>query len=76
MNSEAPMVMMISVTVSAPFTGSMVTFSITMPTMAGIRMARMKATGNGRPALVKYTASMPPSMMNSPCAKLMTLLEL
>jgi hypothetical protein len=35
MTSEAPMVMMISVTDSAPLTGSMASFSTSMPTMAG-----------------------------------------
>ena len=76
MTREAPMVMMISVTVSAPFTGSIASFSISTPTMAGIRMASSSATGSGSPACMKNTASMPPSMMNSPWAKLMTLLAL
>ena len=74
--SDVPMVMMIRVTVSAPFTGSMASFSTTMPTMAGISVASTRATGRGRPDWVKNTASMPPSMMNSPCAKLITLLAL
>ena len=39
MTSEAPMVMMISVTVSAPLTGSMASFSISTPTRAGTTMA-------------------------------------
>ncbi len=73
---EAPMVMMIRVTVSAPFTGSMASFSISTPTTAGTRMASTRAAGRGRPDCTKNTASMPPSMMNSPWAKLITLLAL
>ena len=51
--SEVPMVMIISVTVSAPLTGSIASFSTRMPTMAGIRMASTSATGSGKPAWVK-----------------------
>ena len=74
--SEAPIVTMISVTVSAPLIGSIASFSTSKPTPAGIRIARTSAAGRGRPVPVKYTASIPPSMMNSPWAKLMTLLAL
>ena len=70
------MVMMIRVTVSAPLTGSMASFSISTPTTAGTSIASSSATGSGSPAWVNNTASMPPSMMNSPWAKLMTLLAL
>ena len=70
------MVMMIRVTVSAPFTGSIANFSSSTPTTAGTKIAANKATGSGHPACAKNTANMPPSMMNSPWAKLMTLLAL
>jgi hypothetical protein len=76
MTSEAPMVMMISVTVSASFAGSMASFSSTMPTDGRNRMASTRAAGRGRPDCMKKKASMPPSMMNSPWAKLITLLAL
>ena len=70
------MVMMISVTVSAPRTGSMAIFSTSTPTTAGNKIASSSTTGSGKPMWVKNTANMPPNMMNSPWAKLMTLLAL
>ncbi len=70
------MVMMISPTTPAPLAGSIASFSSNTPTAAGMAIARTSAAGIGRPILRKNTVSMPPSMMNSPWAKLMTLLAL
>ena len=76
MTSEAPIVMMIRVTVSAPLTGSIASFSSATPTSAGTRMAKTSARASGSPLWAKNTASIAPSMMNSPWAKLMTWLAL
>ena len=76
MTSDTPIVMMISGTGSAVFTGSIASLSTATPTAAGSKIANNSANGRGIPALRKNTASMPPSMMNSPWAKLITLLAL
>ena len=41
-----------------------------------LALASSKASGKGRPSWTNVTASMPPSMMNSPWAKLITWLAL
>ncbi len=76
MNSEAPMVMMISVTTSAFFAGSMASFSTSRPPSAAAATAMAMASGSGMPCELINAAAMPPSMMNSPWAKLITPLAL
>ena len=73
---EAPMVMMMSVTTEALRALSMANLaSSTPPSMAAAQPIRI-ASGSGRPAAVSVAALMPPIMMNSPWAKLMTVLAL
>ena len=73
---EAPMVMMMRGTTSARPAGSMANFSIKAPTAPATTIASTIASGSGKPRPVNATAAMPPSMMNSPWAKLITPLEL
>ena len=73
---EAPMVMMIRVTTEPSRAGSMASFSSSKPTNTVMATAQGIAKYNGRPASSRKTVDMPPSITNSPWAKLMTLLEL
>ena len=78
-NSATPMVMMISVTTSARpvrCAGSMANFSTTMPTPPAAATASGTAAHSGSPKPTSDTAAMPPTMTNSPCAKLIAWLAL
>ena len=66
------MVMMISVTALAPRAGSMARRCSSRPTATATTTANSAASGNGNPAAAANTVTMPPSMTNSPCAKLTT----
>jgi len=69
---DSPMVMMISWMTLALRTGRMVKRSISPPTMTVARTAAAIASGSGRlQAVRKNTLNIPPSMTNSPWAKLM-----
>ena len=76
MKIEAPMVMMIRLTTSALPAGSTANFSIAMPTRPTTTTAMTIAGTTGTPPATRKTVDMPPSMMNSPCAKLITPLAL
>jgi hypothetical protein len=69
---DTPMVMMMMLTTSALRAGAMARRSTMRPIRPTISTPIRIASGRGRPAVVRNTAAMPPSMMNSPCAKLMT----
>jgi hypothetical protein len=73
---EAPMVMMMRVTMPAPRAGSTASFSSARPTSVAAPMASSAAAGSGSPASISHTLAMPPIITNSPCAKLMTWLAL
>ena len=75
-NSETPIVMMISVTVPAWRAGSIASFSTSSPTITAAATASSTATGSGRPVASRLTALMPPTITNSPCAKLIAPLAL
>ena len=66
------MVMMISVTAEAPRAGSIANWCRAKPTAVATMMASSAASGSGTPAAAAKNVTMPPSMTNSPCAKLMT----
>jgi len=68
---DTPMVMITRLMAGAPATGRMVRRSMTAPTTVVARAARTTARPTGRPRCAKDTANMPPSMTNSPWAKLM-----
>ena len=74
--SDTPRVMMTRVTTSASRAGRMASRSTATPTAATRRMAAGSAIHAGSPISSRKTASIPPSMRNSPWAKLMTLLAL
>ena len=69
---EAPMVMMISVTADAPRAGSIANWCSKSPTAVATTIASRAAIGSGTPAAAAKNVTMPPSMTNSPCAKLIT----
>jgi len=69
---EAPMVIMIRATALAPRAGSMAQRWSASPIAAVRTTARSAASGIGTPAAVRNTVDMPPSITNSPWAKLMT----
>jgi hypothetical protein len=66
------MVIMISTTGLASPAGSMAKRWSSKPTITVATIARSAASGSGTPAAARNTVVMPPSMTNSPCAKLMT----
>ena len=66
------MVMMISVTAEAPRAGSIASRCSSRPTATAATIASSAASGSGTPAAAANTVTMPPSMTNSPWAKLMT----
>ena len=70
------MVMMISVTGEAPRAGSIASRCSSNPTAIATTIASSAASGSGTPAAAANTVTMPPSMTNSPWAKLMTSDEL
>ena len=76
MKSDAPMVMMMSVTTSALRAGSIANFSTSRPARPAMPTASRMANGSGMPAVTSTAADIPPNMMNSPCAKLITPLAL
>ena len=65
------MVMMTAFMAGAPARGRMVSRSISPPTTAVARQAARMARGNGSPIPANQTDSRPPSITNSPWAKLM-----
>ena len=65
------MVIMISATGLAPRAGSMAKRCKANPTPVVTTMAISAANGSGTPAIAMKTVVMPPSMTNSPWAKLM-----
>ena len=69
---DAPMVMMINVTADAPRAGSIARRCRRSPTAVATTIASSAARGIGTPAAAAKNVTMPPSMTNSPCAKLMT----
>ncbi len=73
---DAPIVMMMSVMTDAWRAGSTAARSSTRPTATAIATAATIASGSGRPAAPRNTVAMPPSMTNSPWAKLITWLAL
>ena len=73
---DAPIVMMISVTMSAFFARPTARRSSARPTIAAMPIAPRIATGMGTPVATRETALMPPIITNSPWAKLMTRLAL
>ena len=66
------MVMMISVTAEAPRAGSIARRCSSRPTAVATTIASSAASGSGTPAAAAKNVTMPPSMTNSPCAKLIT----
>ncbi len=70
------MVMMIKVTTEPSRAGSMASFSSNSPMATVTATAAAMASGIGRPSPRKNTVPMPPSMTNSPWAKLITWLAL
>ena len=69
--SDAPTVTMIWARTVALRRGRMASCSKTMPTNMTMGTAPQKATGRGSPARISVTAVKPPSITNSPWAKLM-----
>jgi hypothetical protein len=69
---EAPIVMMIRVTAEAPRAGRIAKRCRARPTRTVTRTASSAASGSGRPAAIRNTVTMPPSITNSPCAKFTT----
>ena len=65
-----PMVTMMMRSGLSPAIGRTARSSKTAPMAAVAAIAATAATGSGSPSSVKDTPSMPPSMKNSPCAKL------
>ena len=70
------MVMMTSVTVLALRAGEIAMRSMTSATIADVATASRIASGSGMPRARKLTALMPPTITNSPCAKLIAPLAL
>ena len=66
------MVMMTRVVTSASRAGAMASVATMKPISAVAATAPTTASGNGAPSEARNAAIMPPSMMNSPWAKLMT----
>ena len=73
---EAPMVTMIRLTTVEPRAGTMPKRWRAKPTRTAMSTAAAAASGKGRPAAATNTVPIPPSMTNSPWAKLMTWLAL
>ena len=66
------MVMMMRVVTSAPRAGSIASLATTRPIATTAATAPTTASARGAPAATRTAAIMPPSMMNSPWAKLIT----
>ena len=66
------MVMMISATGLEPRAGSIARRCSASPTAVVSAMAMRAASGSGTPAAARNTVVMPPSITNSPWAKLIT----
>ncbi len=75
MRMESPMVMMIILNIPGFLSHEKNTSCTAMPTRPVAATATAMASGRGRNAC-RETAIMPPSMRNSPWAKLMTPVEL
>jgi len=69
---EALVVMMMSTTALAPRAGSIAKRWSASPTITVKTIARHAANGSGTPARARNTVVIPPSITNSPWAKLMT----
>ena len=73
---EQPMVMMMRLVTDTWRSGASVSRSSASPTRLTLTTAPAQARTSGSPARVNATAVMPPSVTNSPCAKLIASVAL